>query len=170
MSKELTLEQNLIDKLVSIYGGGFDFDRVSYHHDKRSGGMTFNADRTGHASFVIPEYDKGNLAGVIAWQRDRPEIFGSRGLAFALGQDLIDNTGTYAFDGALNIYRYPLEWLQNDRDGIVILKPSETSGWLKYCPRMACQDELQGRRVDEWRQPPKPQGRILIPEFKRVAV
>lgn len=56
---------------------------------------------------------------LVFWQPVTGEIATDAGRAFALGEEAIGNPATTAFDRWLNIYADPLEWLRNDRRGIV---------------------------------------------------
>ena len=64
------------------------------------------------------------------------------GRAFALGQDVVDNPGTYSFDCALNIFDDPLGWLRARRDGIVMLDWSRAFDRLRDAPRIAIAESL----------------------------
>ena len=56
---------------------------------------------------------------------------------FALGEEQIDNTGLYSFEGCLSIHANPLEWLRASRDGIFVLDWCRAFDRLRYCPRIA---------------------------------
>lgn len=62
--------------------------------------------------------------------------------AFALGEEIILNPGTYAFDCMLNIFSSPLDWLRAKRDGIVILDWSKAFDRLRDAPRIAIVESL----------------------------
>ena len=60
--------------------------------------------------------------GLVFWNQHSGEIATDTSRAFALGEELIDNPATTAFDQHLNIYDNPMEWLLNGRRGIVVVK------------------------------------------------
>lgn len=81
---------------------------------------------------------------IVMWLPDSMMVTNWSGRAFALGEEIIDRTGTYSFDCNLNIFADPLEWLRAKRDGIVIL-PSQWSlafDRLRNVPRIAIAELL----------------------------
>ncbi|RFC68354.1 MULTISPECIES: hypothetical protein [Mesorhizobium] len=88
------------------------------------------------------------------WQPRTGELATSEGRTFALGQEIVDDPATYSFDCRLNIFADPLQWLQADRDGIVVVDWSLAFDRLRDVPRIAVDETLilQYRRH---MQPPK---------------
>jgi hypothetical protein len=88
--------------------------------------------------------------------------------SFALGEDIVDNPSTYAFDCNLNIFAEPLEWLRANRDGIVVIDWSRAFDRLRDVPRIAIAEAL----LPTYRLFMKP-GRmpelLVIPTARRAA-
>jgi hypothetical protein len=78
----------------------------------------------------------------IYWQPRTGDLTTWNGRAFALGEGLIYQPETYAFDCSLNIFASPLEWLQAKRDGIVVLDWSRAFDQLRECPRIAVSEAV----------------------------
>jgi hypothetical protein len=62
--------------------------------------------------------------------------------SFALGEDIVDNPGTYAFDCNLNVFDHPLDWLRASRDGIVVMDWRRVFDRLRDVPRVAISESL----------------------------
>jgi len=105
---------------------------------------------------------------LVLWQPRRRLLVSEDRRSFALGEDIIDNPGTYAFDCNLNIFAEPLEWLRADRDGIVIIDWSKAFDRLRDVPRVAIAEAL----LPTYRRNMKP-GRmpelLVIPARRRSA-
>ena len=80
----------------------------------------------------------------VFWQPLTGEIATDTGRAFAFGEELFDNPATTAFDQNLNIYAGPLEWLQCERRGIVVLNWKIAFDRLLDVTRIAVAEELLG--------------------------
>lgn len=78
----------------------------------------------------------------VFWQPGRNAFATYANRAFALGEEAVDNPGTYAFDCALNIFASPLDWLRAGRDGIVVLDWSRAFDRLRDVPRIAVAEGL----------------------------
>jgi hypothetical protein len=78
----------------------------------------------------------------VFWQPRQGAFATYAGRAFALGEDIIDNPGTYSFDCALNIFSDPLDWLRAKRDGIVVLDWASAFDRLRDLPRIAIVETL----------------------------
>lgn len=104
------------------------------------------------ASVVIEASDEwGEVVDLVAWPLTRPDKFATMlGMSAVLGSDAIFNPGTYALDGALQVHRTPLEWLQSNCDGCVILDPVR-GGRLLFdaLGRIAGRDEGHARQIVE---------------------
>lgn len=79
---------------------------------------------------------------MIFWNPVTGGIGTDTGRAFALGEDLIDHPATTAFSRWLNIYPDPLEWLRNNRRGIVVIRCELAFDKLCYVPRIAVAEAL----------------------------
>ncbi|RLP22753.1 hypothetical protein [Mesorhizobium sp. YM1C-6-2] len=105
---------------------------------------------------------------LVLWQPRRRLLVSECRRAFALGEDIVDNPGTYAFDCNLNIFADPLEWLRANRDGIVIIDWRRAFDRLRDVPRVAIAEAL----LPTYRQAMRP-GRmpelLVIPERRRAA-
>jgi hypothetical protein len=82
-------------------------------HDNR-----FEPNRDSEVWFV---FDEPSVPDLIFWHRKTGRLATHDGRAFALGESIIGNPGTYAFGHGLNIFADPVEWLRARRDGIVII-------------------------------------------------
>ena len=80
----------------------------------------------------------------VFWQPLTGEIATDTGRAFALGEELIDNPATTAFDQQLNIYADPLQWLKNEGRGIVVVNWKFAFDRLRDVTRVAVAEELLG--------------------------
>jgi hypothetical protein len=75
----------------------------------------------------------------------RTNMFATDGAyAFALGDEMISEAGTYSFDCALNIFAHPLDWLRRKRDGIVVLPDQWHRAFdrLRDAPRITLAESL----------------------------
>lgn len=99
----------------------------------------FRADDGGDKWLAFPQQ-----TDVVFWRPQDNAFATAFNRAFALGEDLIDNAGTYSIGGALTVFTEPLAWLLARRDGIVVL-PSQ---WhrafdrLRDAPRIALAEPL----------------------------
>lgn len=97
----------------------------------------FEHDENGDRWLAFEEADD-----FVFWQPRRNQLATYANRAFALGEAAIDNTGTYAFDCALNIFASPLDWLRARRDGIVVLDWGFAFDRLRDAPRIAIAETL----------------------------
>ena len=84
---------------------------------------------------------------------------------FALGEDQIGNPGVYSFGGSLRIYETPLEWLQSDRNGIVVLDWQKAFDRLRYVPKVTVPETL----LHTYRQAMKPAVPSVLVVTERIA-
>lgn len=91
----------------------------------------------GEEHLVFPEPED-----VVFWRPGTDTLGTWHRRIFALGAEAIDNPGTFALDGNLNIFPSPLQWLQAKRDGIVVLDWSLAFDRLRDCPRVAVAESL----------------------------
>jgi hypothetical protein len=103
-------------------------------HDNR-----FEPDDRGERWFAFEQVDAGDI---VLWHRPTGRITTWCGRAFALGEEVVDNPGTYSFDCALKIFVDPLDWLRANRDGIVVLDWDRAYDRLRDAPRIALAESL----------------------------
>lgn len=130
---------------------------------------TFDFDACGQRSFVFIVQDTGIEVDIVAWDTARGALATWRGAAFALGQEAIFNPATHFDGGVLHVHRTPLEWLEADRDGIVIVQPTLTYAYLRHASRLSFADAAYARQVQEWLEPPKPTVELLVEMSEETA-
>lgn len=118
---------------------------------------TFDFDDDGERSLIFME-DRDS----VAWQPRTGALASWRGVSFAINEDAIDNPATYFAGGVLKVHRTPLEWLQADREGIVIVQPRYTYAALRHVRRLAFADAIFARQVRGWSDPPKCAAEFLV--------
>jgi hypothetical protein len=128
---------------VTFYGNTFEFDS----HGERV------------LTFLVEDIDVVDIA---AWQPRTGKLATWLAAGFAIGQEAIFNPATYFAGGALRVYETPVQWLQAEREGIVIVRPNVAHAYLPNCQRLVCSDAAHARKVDRWLQLPKPKTEILI--------
>lgn len=79
---------------------------------------------------------------IVFWQPRLCATTSWCGRAFAVGEDVIDDPATYAFDCALNIFASPLDWLRAGRDGIVVLDWPRAFDQRRDAPRIAIAESV----------------------------
>lgn len=97
----------------------------------------FEPDPEGKICFVFQEH-----IDTLFWHPNSGGLASYEGRSFALGEDLIGNPATTVFDHWLYVYRDPLEWLQNERDGIVVLKWDFAFDRLRDVTRIAVSEPM----------------------------
>jgi hypothetical protein len=105
----------------------------------------------------------------VFWQPRSANFATDCGRAFALGEDIIDNPGTYAFDCSLNIFADPLDWLRAGRDGIVVLDWRRAFERLRDAPRVAVVEELFARYTRSMKPGRLPEVTVLRSLRRRAA-
>lgn len=78
----------------------------------------------------------------VYWRPATAEIATGSGSAFALGSDDIRNPGVTALGGRLRIHATPLEWLQNNRRGIVVINWRWAFDQLRDVERITVPEDL----------------------------
>ena len=78
----------------------------------------------------------------VFWHREHGALATYANRAFALGENVIHQASTYAFDCRLNIFASPLDWLRAGRDGIVVLDWIRAFDQLRDAPRIAIAESL----------------------------
>ncbi|MBX4991415.1 hypothetical protein ABID08_003264 [Rhizobium binae] len=109
---------------------------VRLAHGYRGSDGLFDPDESGPAWFAFAE-----VGDVIFW-RPEDELARWTGRAFALGEQAVDNAGTYSLGHCLHVYRSPLHWLKAGRDGIVVIDWERAFDELRHCPRVAVDENL----------------------------
>ena len=89
--------------------------------------------------FAFDEFGAGDI---VFWHWPTGRVTTWYGRAFALGEEVINNPGTYSFDCALNIFAGPVDWLRAKRDGIVVLDWTRAFDRLRDAPRIALAESL----------------------------
>ena len=112
-------------------------DCLRFAVGRRASDGRFENDPAGDGWIVFPERDD-----VVFWHPFSGRLASWCGRVFAIGQDAIDNPGTYSFDCALNVFESPLDWLHAKGDGIVVLDWSRAFDRLRDCPRIAVAEPL----------------------------
>ena len=112
--------------------------------------LTFDFDSDGERALIF-RHDHD----LIAWQPKRELLASWRGVAFAINEDAIWNPASWFAESALRIHRTPLQWLQANRDGIVIVQPRLACAMLHHVPRLAFADTAHARQIRLAMQPPK---------------
>ncbi|WP_095087624.1 hypothetical protein [Mesorhizobium sophorae] len=97
----------------------------------------FEPEENGMFWFVFEELDD-----VVFWHPRSNRLATLDGRAFALGQDAIWNASTYSFDGHLNIFSDPLDWLRAKRDGCVVLDWTRAFDRLAGAPRVSVDEKV----------------------------
>ncbi|MER9167694.1 hypothetical protein NKI12_09970 [Mesorhizobium australicum] len=98
---------------------------------------TFEPVENGVYWFVFEEAED-----VIFWQPRTGQLATDLRRSFALGEDAIYNPGTFSFDGHLNIFSDPLDWLRAKRDGCVVLDWTRAFDRLRDCPRISADEKV----------------------------
>jgi hypothetical protein len=133
-------------------------------------GGVFDFDAEGDRAIIFRAEDRGECSDLIAWSARTGKIASWHGNAFCLGGVAeIWNPAHYLFNDALPVHRSPLQWLQAERTGIVIIEPRDAYGYLRSCPRVRVSDHVFGRQLERWIQPPKPTCQIMVEMPERQA-
>lgn len=75
------------------------------------------------------------------------------GRAVFLGEHVVANPATYAFQQPLRVFRDPLGWLKAGGQGAVILDKSRVWRRLLDVPAIAAEDELHAKELASLRKP-----------------
>jgi hypothetical protein len=127
------------------------------------GPHTFDFDDNGEPALIFRSADHGETIDLVAWQARSGRLASWRGVAFAIGDVAeIWNPANYLFDNALPVHRTPLQWLQVERTGIVIIEPRDAYSKMRDCPQARVADATFGRQLERWIQAPKPTCEILV--------
>ncbi|MBX4989386.1 hypothetical protein [Rhizobium lentis] len=116
----------------------------------------FDPDESGPAWFAFAE-----VGDVIFWRPENDELARWTGRAFALGEQAVDNAGTYSLGHCLHVHRSPLHWLKAGRDGVVVIDWRRAFDELRHCPRVAVHEALLPVYTRHMRPARMPQVSIL---------
>ena len=105
----------------------------------------------------------------VFWHARRNAFATYSNRAFALGEEAIDNPGTYAFEGALNIFASPLDWLRAGRDGIVVVDWSRAFERLRDAPRITIVEGLLPLYKRHMRPPRMPEIFVMRSSWRAAA-
>ncbi|WP_183189274.1 hypothetical protein [Ancylobacter tetraedralis] len=106
-------------------------------HGTVAGDGRFDVDPEGRGFLAFSEGDDA-----VFWCPATGQTATWSGIAFALGEAAILAPETFAFDGHLNVYATPLEWLLSGCDGCVVLDWPRAFDRLRDCPRIAISESL----------------------------
>ena len=124
----------------------------------------FDENHEGPQWFVFEEqYD------LVFWNPATGEIATDTGRAFALGEDLIYNPATTAFDCWLNLYSDPLEWLCHKRKGIVVIKHGWAFDKLRDVLRVAVVEAMLPVYRKMMKPPHMPQLAVIPNSARKIA-
>jgi hypothetical protein len=87
------------------------------------------------------------------------------GAAFAFGEEQVSNPGAYSFGGSLGIHENPLQWLQADRGGIVVLDWKKAFDRLRHVPKVTVPQAL----LRQYRQAMNPSGPQVMVATEKMA-
>ena len=95
----------------------------------------------GERALTFVAFNAGNPIDIIAWRPRSGQIASYTGAATFLGdQDDAINPATWFNGGDLIIHATPLEWLQHDREGLVIINFKRAGAYLRIAKSVYCPD------------------------------
>ena len=134
------------------------------------GPHTFDFDDSGEPALIFRATDHDAILDLVAWQARSGRLASWRGVAFTIGDVAeIWNPAHYLFGGALPVHQTPLQWLQAERTGIVVVDHRDAYGYLRSCQRVRVFDPAFGRQLERWVQPPKSLCKIFVEVPERQA-
>lgn len=157
------LRSNSVDlRAVHRYGGILGLCRVAWQPGER-----FDFFDRGEPALVLEVLDRDAVTAIdlIAWPMNAAGPVATMcGRAGVLGMNAIVNRATYAGDRVLQVYRSPLEWLQVNCCGAVLLHPIIGAPRLAEAPgRIMARDLDHGRQLARHMGALFPQERIFVP-------
>jgi hypothetical protein len=125
-----------------------------------------NLDEDGEGAFIFLARDVlDEAADIIAWQPRYEKLLTWLGTIGAIGEaDRV--SPALEFEGALPVWRTPLNWLRHGRRGVVIVDPPKAAYRLEGRSLLA-EDAAHGIELRNSLARPMP--RILIPSLAQVA-
>ena len=101
----------------------------------------FNLADDGERALTFVAFNAGDPIDIIAWRPRSGQIASYTGAATFLGdQDDAINPATWFNGGDLIIHATPLEWLQHDREGLVIINFKRAGAYLRIAKSVYCPD------------------------------
>lgn len=101
----------------------------------------FVTDKTGERVLTFVAFNAGVPIDVVAWQPKTGQTATHLGTAAFLGdQDDAINPATWLDGEDLLIHASPLEWLQHDRNGLVIVNFKMAGAYLRNARSVFCED------------------------------
>ena len=120
-------------------------------------GSNFDFDARGERALIFRAEDRGITTDLIAWSAREDKLASWRGSAVALGD--VDLIWT---DDCLRVHRSPLQWLQNNRDEIVIVDPARAYAYLRDVPAVLSSDADLLRDLHAWTRAPETKINFLL--------
>jgi hypothetical protein len=157
------LRANAVDlRAVHRYGGILGMCRVAWQPGER-----FDFFDRGEPALVLEVLDRDSetCLDLIAWPADATgPVATLGGRAGLLGLNAAVNPATYVGNRALDVHRSPLEWLQADCAGAVLIHPVIGAPRLaEACGSIMARDLDHGRELARHMGALFPQERILVP-------
>jgi len=132
-------------------------------HGHKSKQAFLEEDSEGPAWFAFEEPHD-----VVFWNPKDGAIAYDTGRAFALGEGIIDDPWTTAIDRWLKIFADPLQWLQHERRGLVVLNWSLAFDKLRDVPRIAVAEDILPT-YRKMMKPPRMPTLAVLPKAERLA-
>lgn len=122
-------------------------------------------DGEGEPAFVtLVRDEREDGLDLVAWSaRDPRRIARRDGAAALLGEGMLRNPATFANGRPVRIFRDPLGWLRNDRNGLVIVDPIGAALRLADAPGLMAEDAAHARELAEMLAPHVAAERIVAP-------
>jgi hypothetical protein len=140
---------------VIFEGEGFEFE---HHHPQGPIGV--------RALLFLVTTPCGLAWDIVAWCRKTGQVASWLGRAWAIGEETIYDV-RLSDHGALPIWRDPLQLLQADREGLVLLRPQAAVHHLDDVGPLLVEDPEHGLELQELLTRPSP--RILVPAPEELA-
>jgi hypothetical protein len=108
----------------------------------------FNLVNDGERALTFVGFNTGDPIDIMAWRPKSGQIASYTGAATFLGdQDDLINPATWFDGGDLVIHASPLEWLQRDREGLVIVNFKRAGACLRNVKSVYCEDINVARKI-----------------------
>ena len=136
--------------------------RVVFHEDQPFFDLAEDVGEDGvDALIFLARDDLGDCCDLVAWNSSRRKIASWFGAAALLGADDI-LAPRLTPEGALPIYRTPLEWLRAGREGVVIVEACRAALELRDFGPLAAEDQIHGLELQRLFRRTEPE--IYVPE------
>jgi hypothetical protein len=129
----------------------------------------FAIDAQGERVLTFVAFNAGDPIDIIAWQPRTGQLATYAGRASFLGdEDDVINPATWLDGADLLIHASPLEWLQHEREGLVIVNYKLAGAYLRNAKSVFCEDiDLAKKLRKAVRAASKPRVRIYTTAPKR---